>query len=114
MEYRAAALEADEPGGDETLNDASVSIKRFADLDPTSQGFRYPLDRQGQVGLPPDLLHVNLRQVRDVVERLSGFFDGAEAQIDALLEYKWDAEEEGRAVEREMEREILAEYSTGG
>jgi hypothetical protein len=63
--------------------------------------------------LPNDLFHINLRQVRDVVERLSGFLDAAEAQIDALLEYKWDAEEEARSINRELEPEMLFEYRDG-
>lgn len=100
-----------EPKGRATLDNAGECISRFAAFDPNSETWRYPVTTDGAPTLPEDLLHVNLRQVRDVVTRLAGFLDAAEAQISALMEYKWDAEEEGRQIEAEMEREMRAEYS---
>ena len=100
-----------EPKSRADLDNTGAAIGRLAGLDPTSQVFRYPVDVDGKPSLPKDLFHINLRQVRDVVERLSGLLDAADAHISALLDYKWDAEEEGREVEREMQREMLAEYN---
>ena len=42
--------------------------------------------------MPKDLFHINLGQVKEVVGRLGGFLDAADAEIGANLEYKWDAE----------------------
>jgi len=82
--------------GQDDRDIARDCLSRFADLDKTSQVFRYPVDTHGNVSLPADLFHINLRQVRDVVERLSGFFDAVDAQISANLEYKWNAEADSR------------------
>lgn len=99
-----------EPGDKQDLKSVEQCILRFAEVDPTSEAFRYPVTREGGPSLPEDLFNINLRQVRDVVERMSGFFDAVATQLSAYLDYKWDAEEEGRAIEAEMRREMEAEY----
>lgn len=98
-----------EPRGEKDLDNVEGCINRFAEVDPTSQAFRYPVDMAGEPSLP-GLSQINLRQVRDVVERMSGLFDGALSQISALLDCKWDAEEERRAIEADMRREMEADY----
>jgi hypothetical protein len=82
----------------ETLGNVRACLKRFAKFDPTSESFRYPITKKGKPSLPDKLRHINLRQVRDVVERLSGFFDGASMQASVYLDHK-----------NEMERELAAE-----
>jgi len=99
-----------EPGSEGDLDNVGASIERFAESDPTSQAFRYPVDTEGKPSLPTDLRHINLRKVKEVVDRLGGLLEAADAHISAMLDYKWDAEEEGRAVEAEMAREMRAEY----
>ncbi len=73
------------------LDNVGYCVKRFADTDPTSQGFRYPVTTDGTPGLSEDLKHINLGQVRDVVDRLSAFFGAAEMHIAVSLDYKSDA-----------------------
>jgi hypothetical protein len=89
------------------LDNVGRCIKRFDAIDPTSQGFRYPVATDGRPILPEDLNSINLGQVRDVVERLDAFFGAAEMQIDVMLDYKSDA----LAVEYDMQNEIESAFA---
>lgn len=77
------------------LNEIARLIGEFAALDPTSEAFRYPQDRNGNATLP-GIRHINLRNVREVVEKISFILEGAEAQIDEYLSIKRDMEHESR------------------
>jgi hypothetical protein len=88
-----------EPGSDgQAIRNVGASLRRFHDLDPTSQETRYPVDRNGQPTLA-GLRHVNLRQVREVVDRLGAFLEAVEMALSVYLEYKAEA---------------LAEYAQSG
>ena len=64
-----------EPGSDpRDIRNVGDCLRRFHDLDPTSQETRYPVDRDGKPTLA-GLQHVNLRQVRDVADRLGEFLE---------------------------------------
>lgn len=79
-------------GCDETdLDNFEFCLGRFEEVDPVSQGFRYPVDTNGQPTLPAELQVIDLRQVREVVERMGGLIDGASMQISVYLDYKADA-----------------------
>jgi hypothetical protein len=82
----------------DALRNVRACLKRFAKFDPTSESFRYPITKKGAPSLPDELRHINLRQVRDVVDHLSGFFDGALMQASVYLDHK-----------HEMERDLAAE-----
>jgi len=49
---------------------------------------RYPVKTNGKATLPKELLHLDLGQLRDVVERLSGFLEAAAEQTAVYLDYK--------------------------
>jgi hypothetical protein len=59
-------------------------IKEFARFDASSQSFRYSRSRNGQRSLE-GVTHINLRNVRDTMSKVSGLLDGASM---AILEYR--------------------------
>jgi hypothetical protein len=77
-----------EPKGHATLRHVRECIARFTELDPTSEAGRYPVRRGGELSLPEDLRQLDLGQLRDVVERLSGFLEAAAEQTIVYLDYK--------------------------
>ncbi len=80
-----------EPGSDpRDIRNVGDCLKRFHDLDPTSQETRYPVDRDGNPTLA-GLQHVNLRQVREVVDRLGDFLEVVEMALSAYLDNKAEA-----------------------
>jgi hypothetical protein len=59
-------------------------IREFAQVDPLSMAFRYPEDKDGNPSLP-GIRHINVRNVRDVIGKITVILDGADAQIDEYL-----------------------------
>lgn len=82
-----------EPASKQDVSNAEAIIARFHQLDGNGETWRYRVDRGGNATLPKDLFHIN---VRDVVDRLSGYLDAAGAQIDAYMEFKSDWESDTR------------------
>ena len=82
----------------EKLKEAGRLIDEFASIDPTSQAFRYPEDRDGKPSLP-GLATINLRNVREVIEKIATMLSGAGCVVDEQLQFK-----------HEMEREYRGEY----
>jgi hypothetical protein len=78
------------PGAPE-LDLVGGCIARFNAIDPTSQGFRYPVTTGGRRALPARLTRINLSQARDVVERLEAFFGAIDMEIQKQEYYKSDA-----------------------
>lgn len=99
-----------EPNSKRDLDVVGSVISKLDVLDRDGQTWRYPVDLGGDATLPDDLFHINLRQVREVIDRLAGFLDAADAHIGACLEFKRDADEEGRAVEAEFLAELRPDY----
>jgi hypothetical protein len=75
---------ADSP---ETYRSVRNCLARFNELDPQSDAFRYPVRANGDPSLP-GVQNLDLGQVRDVVERLSGFLLGACEQTLVSLDFK--------------------------
>jgi|SRR6266853_4975756 len=74
------------PDGSATDLDAvGVCIAEFCAFDQQSMSFRYPETKDGNPTLP-DLRHVNLRNLRDVVNRISGLLEGSSSGISAYLD----------------------------
>lgn len=92
------------------LDNAGESIKRFAAVDPTSEGFRYPVTVEGTPALPETLHNIDLGQVREVVARLDGFLDVLDFGLSIELDRKSDA----LAIEYEMQMEMEAEFAAYG
>jgi hypothetical protein len=57
-------------------------IKDFHDLDKTALAFRYSHDRKAALINLPERM-IDLENLRDVMEGVGHFFDGADAQLDA-------------------------------
>ena len=63
-------------------------IEEFNRVDPTSTAFRYPEDKGGDPSLCPGIRHVDLRNMREVIMKISAVLDGADAQIDEFLRFR--------------------------
>ena len=73
------------PGeSDKERNQISRLIEEFSQVDPTSMASRYPEDQKGNPSLSPGIRHINLRNMREVIDKISAILDGAEAQIEHL------------------------------
>ena len=82
-----------EPNGSETdLEAVDDAIAQFCSVDVTSEGFRYPVNRDGEPSLPDVLRIINLRQLRDAMDRLAAFFDAVLTMFSVYLEYKHEME----------------------
>lgn len=66
-------------------------ILEFAELDPTSQGFRYGEDNAGKPTVQ-ERVQFNLANMRDVMNRLSAFLEGSYDWMDELLQFQADAD----------------------
>jgi hypothetical protein len=77
-----------EPCGVSTYRDVRQCIAHFTRLDPTSEAGRYPVKTTGELSLPENLYHLDLGQLRDVVDRLGGFLEAAAQQTLVYLDYK--------------------------
>ena len=79
------------PGdSEEEQNQIGRLIEEFCNVDPTSTAFRYPEDWDGDPSLPPGIRHINLRNVTEVIDKISVILNGADAQIDEYLSNKAD------------------------
>lgn len=83
------------PGFSDDLKETGRLIDEFAATDPTSQAFRYPEDKQGEPSLP-GLTEVNLRNVREVMAKISITLSGASSVVGEHLQYNQDMENEYR------------------
>lgn len=84
-----------EPSADESdLEAIDEAIAQFCAVDFKSDSFRYPVDRQGNSSIPEALHVINVRQLRDCINRVASFFDGVAMAFSAYLDYKaemWSA-----------------------
>ena len=58
-------------------------ILEFAKIDPASYAYRYPVDRNGKL-LPVAQNDLHLPTLADVMNGVSGYFDGCDAYLDNL------------------------------
>jgi hypothetical protein len=65
---------------DEALQVVEQVIKDFHELDKTALKFRYPRDKSGALISLPDAL-IDLENIRDVMEAVGNFFNGADGQL---------------------------------
>lgn len=70
-------------------------IREFAKVDPLSTAFRYPVDNEGNPSLP-GIRYINLRNVRDVMAKISMLLEGAYTMAYEHLQYKLQMERECR------------------
>jgi len=80
-------------GTPEDLDAVEECIMQFSEEDPESTAFRYPTNKKGEASLP-NRLYINLRNVSDVITKVSGLLDGTSYAIAHYLDYKKDEEAE--------------------
>ena len=74
-------------------------ISQFRKIDPDSSSFRYSVTTKDQKtkervrSLPADLKHINLRNLKEVMSKMSSSLDGASMMISVYSEYKSEMEE---------------------
>ena len=83
-------LEEISPGdSEESLEEVERLIQEFSEVDPLSIAFRYPEDKVGNPTLP-GIRNINLRNIAEVVNRISNLLEGASTMVDEYLSYKSD------------------------
>lgn len=78
---------------DASASDADVVEKLIAEfdaLDPNSTAFRYSKSMKGEKSLPDDLTHLNLRHLRETMDKLSLFLQGSLVGVGVNLDFKKD------------------------
>lgn len=70
-------------------------ISEFCAVDPGGTAFRYPEDDKGNPSIP-NIKHINLRNIYDVMEKISVILEGADLMITEYI-----------SIKSEMEREYL-------
>jgi len=74
-----------------TYDALQADINRFAEIDPDSQHFRYPVDKYGNpITIDNKLLAKLQRELPELVKRISYNLDGISAGIYAILQDKYD------------------------
>ena len=76
----------------EELDVIEACIKQFSVKDPTSTAFRYPTDLEGNPSLPK--MQINLRNLLEVMRRLSSFLESCSIGISEELNNEQEAEYE--------------------
>jgi len=75
----------------QAYNALEADLNKFAEIDPDSQHFRYPVDFQGNpIVVDKRLLIELLRELPELVERISYNLDGISTGIDTILQGKYD------------------------
>jgi hypothetical protein len=78
------------------LNDIMDRLKELCSIDIGSYAFRYPEDRRGVPTLV-GMRHINLRQLRDVIQGISNVLEGASLEMGEYLHAKHEMMAEYRA-----------------
>ncbi|MGB6059487.1 MAG: hypothetical protein WBF71_14610 [Microthrixaceae bacterium] len=80
----------DAPGSDADV--VEKLIAEFDAMDPSSTAFRYSLSMKGEKSLPDDLTHLNLRHLRETMDKMSLFLQASLTGVAVGLDLKPDAE----------------------
>jgi hypothetical protein len=77
----------------EELKQIGRLISEFCFVDPKATAFRYPKDKDGKASLP-NMKHINVRNIYDVMEKVSVILEGADMQLTEYLSIKAEMESE--------------------
>ncbi|MBI4302567.1 MAG: hypothetical protein HY664_08170 [Chloroflexi bacterium] len=72
----------------EVIDAVEKCICEFSKIDPESMAFRYSTDRDGSSTLPENLIHINLRNLSEVMARIANYLDDSSNAISVDLEQK--------------------------
>lgn len=75
----------------EAIKEINRLISEFCAVDPKATAFRYPEDKDGNPSLP-GVKRINIRNVYDVIEKISVILEGAEMMIGEYLNVKAEME----------------------
>lgn len=78
-------------GSPDDLDAVEQCLNQFNKIDQTSIGFRYPTDKRGNPTIP-GIKHINLRNLAEVMEKISSFFESVDAGISEYLSLKCEME----------------------
>ena len=67
------------------LQEITSIVREFHRVDPASMTFRYGSDKKGSDNLPDDISHINIRNMRDQLEKVAVHVDGAAFGIGHML-----------------------------
>lgn len=73
-------------GSKEDLDNVQTAIAEFESIDPKSVAFRYPVDKKGKPALPTNCRRINLRNLREVMERIANLLNGGAEGVGAALD----------------------------
>jgi hypothetical protein len=104
-------LETVWPQETEHLDAIEEKIKEFCKADAGSFAFRYPVDRGGKPALP-DIHHINLRQLKEVISGVSTILEGSSIGMGEYLDAKNEMLAECRAEMAGYAAEMRAEYES--
>lgn len=77
------------------LSHVEANLREFETIDPWSDGFRYPLNRdRTDRSLPRAPEYVNLRVLHDGMEALANFLSAVRSELGRLREYEIETEAE--------------------
>ncbi len=71
------------------LNEIGRLVGEFAKIDPNSQAFRYPEDRNGNASLA-GITNINLSNIKEVIAKMSVVIEGADTEIGEFLSHRAD------------------------
>lgn len=75
----------------QVYNELEVDLNKFAEIDPDSQHFRYPVDSRGNpIKVNEELLRALLHELHELVKRISDNLDGISTGIYTILQDKYD------------------------
>ncbi len=69
-------------------------INEFCQVDPISTAFRYPEKGDGKPSLPAEITHINLQNIKEVMDKISRLIEGAISMIDNFLDIKGEMQRE--------------------
>lgn len=71
-------------GEDDAVSVVELIIKDLHDIDKTSMNFRYALNKKGTLNKLPEGM-IDLSNIREVMQGVSHFFDGADGQLNETI-----------------------------
>ncbi len=75
------------------LDIVEACIAELAKIDPDSDTFRYPVDRQGKKSIEAEQLLINLRHLQKVMERLGSFLSSSSEYLFIQFQQKQEIED---------------------
>lgn len=68
----------------ESLDEIEESIYQLSEIDPSSEAFRYPVDKKGKKTLQ-GITHINLKNIYEIMTRVCSLLEGADTGISEYL-----------------------------